>query len=282
MALKEYGDLLKKIRKSAGLSQVELSHKISIDQGMISRLEKNERRPNLDYLSKFAQVFDLQLDYLINGNVNFHAIAQKFNQDLPVIDRYKKNVDSYVREILPFIHYVNKEKGPDKVKEVLSKLGLESLVFLGPNEKISTFAVLDIIDHFVKKKYFNKASIIKIAKQSHSNELHGNLYQLFNEVESAADVLNLWALQSKSYDSLYHYDVVRNEKAISLKAKIKLGPKDLEGINKNVLELYAVYRTAYLQELPKIIGRGKGSTKIKGQLPTVTQVVGELSFQNVA
>lgn len=58
------GDILKKLRKENGLSQIELSKKLNVTQGTIARIEANSREPGKELTKKIAEFFNVSIDYL--------------------------------------------------------------------------------------------------------------------------------------------------------------------------------------------------------------------------
>ncbi len=61
----KYGEALKLQRELAGLNQVELANKIGISQQNISRWERDEVLPNIDFCVKLADFYNITLDELI-------------------------------------------------------------------------------------------------------------------------------------------------------------------------------------------------------------------------
>ena len=73
------GGKIKKIRKSAGISGVELSHKLGVSQQQVSRYELGQSAMTIDTVIMIANILDtpvteLLADYLIsecNSNILF-------------------------------------------------------------------------------------------------------------------------------------------------------------------------------------------------------------------
>ena len=61
----KYGEALRIQRELAGLNQVELAHKIGISQQNISRWERDEVLPNIDFCVKLADFYNITVDELI-------------------------------------------------------------------------------------------------------------------------------------------------------------------------------------------------------------------------
>lgn len=60
-----FPEILKSLRKSQGLSQAELAKQIGFTQQAIARWEMGKNLPDLDTLSKLADIFDVSTDYMI-------------------------------------------------------------------------------------------------------------------------------------------------------------------------------------------------------------------------
>ena len=60
-----YGEALKIQRELAGLNQIELANKIGISQQNISRWERDEVLPNIDFCVKLADFYNITIDELI-------------------------------------------------------------------------------------------------------------------------------------------------------------------------------------------------------------------------
>ena len=61
---------LKEIRKSKGISQLQLALELNTNQNTISRYETGEREPGIAELIKIADYFDVSVDYLLERTDN--------------------------------------------------------------------------------------------------------------------------------------------------------------------------------------------------------------------
>ena len=67
-----FGDKIKQLRNSAGLTQVELGKLIGISDRVLGYYEANERFPRKqEVIAKFAQVFNVSVDYLLGTDGSF-------------------------------------------------------------------------------------------------------------------------------------------------------------------------------------------------------------------
>lgn len=115
----EFGDILRSLRKEKGLTQAELAKAFSLGESTVSFYESNKRTPDYEILKKFADYFDVSVDYLL-GRVEDRNAA------------ILENIPKKLREV--GIEYIEvdktlKEKGltPREVIELiedLDKIGL--------------------------------------------------------------------------------------------------------------------------------------------------------------
>lgn len=61
---------IKKLRKEKNLSQLQLALALNMNQNSISRYENGEREADYSTLIKFADFFDVSIDYLLERTDN--------------------------------------------------------------------------------------------------------------------------------------------------------------------------------------------------------------------
>lgn len=77
------GNILRSLRKNNRKTQLELSKLLNVQKSTVSMYERNKRTPSPDVLKKYAQIFDVSLDYLLS---NEHTIE---GQDYITINVYE-------------------------------------------------------------------------------------------------------------------------------------------------------------------------------------------------
>ena len=60
-----FGDRLRKLRQEFGLTQRELANKLNLSHSTIGLYEQNRRDPEYNILCKLADLFDIDLDFLL-------------------------------------------------------------------------------------------------------------------------------------------------------------------------------------------------------------------------
>jgi len=65
-----FGDRLKELRQQKNLTQEELARKMGISRGTYAHYEINKRQPDYEMLQKFADFYDVTVDYLLGRTDN--------------------------------------------------------------------------------------------------------------------------------------------------------------------------------------------------------------------
>lgn len=107
---KKIGERLRKLRKYMGLTQEQVAEILGIGRDAILRIEKGERKIDLQELMNFSKLYNISMDELTmeehNVSSNDIAFARGFN-DLSEKDK---------KEIISLIEYKNILKSQNKGK----------------------------------------------------------------------------------------------------------------------------------------------------------------------
>lgn len=105
---KKIGERLKKLRKYLGLTQQQVANILNIGRDAILRIEKGERKIDVEELMNFSKLYNISMDELTSNEYfisdNEVAFARGFNE---LSDKDKK-------EILSLIKYKNIIKSKNK------------------------------------------------------------------------------------------------------------------------------------------------------------------------
>lgn len=63
---KQFGKRLRKLRKSKGLSQEELSKQAGFDRTYVGKIERGEKSPSLETMEKLAGALDIKVKNLFD------------------------------------------------------------------------------------------------------------------------------------------------------------------------------------------------------------------------
>ena len=95
MAEKYVCNLLKNLRKDAGLTQKELADKVGVTNSTISFYEQEERSPSVDMIIRLSKIFNVSVDYLLGidqmRNINLSGLKEEDIQLIQCMVEHLKN-----------------------------------------------------------------------------------------------------------------------------------------------------------------------------------------------
>jgi len=98
------GDILKKTRNIYGYKASEMSEKLEISKSYLSEIENNKKKPSLDLLEKYSEIYGIKLSSLILLSENFDE-AKKTNKG-----------DAFIRNLM--IRLIDKMEPSSKVDQL--------------------------------------------------------------------------------------------------------------------------------------------------------------------
>ncbi len=84
----ELGKRIQELRKQNGLTQQELAGRVRISHPQIVRYETKGVQPPANVLARIADVFDVSIDFLVNGDKSQRA--QQTIKDAELIKNFKE------------------------------------------------------------------------------------------------------------------------------------------------------------------------------------------------
>ncbi|GAB0167498.1 helix-turn-helix transcriptional regulator [Lysinibacillus sp. CTST325] len=91
----KYGEILKKLRTEKGLSQKELTDRLTLNRSTYARYETSSTQPDFDTLSKLADFYNVSVDYILgrtNDKDSLHTQAGISDEDYNNLNAYQKEV----------------------------------------------------------------------------------------------------------------------------------------------------------------------------------------------
>lgn len=101
-----FGDRFKSLRTEKNMTQQQLADLFFTKKSSISRYENNIQLPEIDTLQKFADFFDVSVDYLLcrsndkNSNMPSDAYVPKKILELPILGVVRAGVPLYAQQNL--------------------------------------------------------------------------------------------------------------------------------------------------------------------------------------
>lgn len=121
-----FSQRLKELRKSAQLTQQELSNELNIKQGTYSRWERGLLEPNLAQITDLAIFFQVSVDYLTGKRDKEYSTISSLDHEPMSVEESSKIADYVISSIFKTLSSA-KEKGVSEARMItlLSELGFE-------------------------------------------------------------------------------------------------------------------------------------------------------------
>jgi HTH-type transcriptional regulator, competence development regulator len=65
--IQSFGEIIKDAREKRGMLLRHVGAELDIDQAIVSKLERGERKANKDQVTKFAELFELDVEMLLTA-----------------------------------------------------------------------------------------------------------------------------------------------------------------------------------------------------------------------
>lgn len=151
-----FGEELKKLRNKFGYTQRELSNILGIKQTTISNYEKGLRFPDADKLKQISDLFNVSIDYLLNG------------EDKKIINKnnYSINKEEY-KEFLQYLLNGYKNKARDLILNIYNNgMDIECIYFNILETALKEVGVLwEIGEIDVWNEHYISESILDIMRE---------------------------------------------------------------------------------------------------------------------
>lgn len=89
MNLVEIGKRMKALREESNLTQTKLAEYLSLDQSMIAKMEKGERKLTADVVDKLSRLFCCPVEFLLSGEASENKCTISFRTNALTADDLK-------------------------------------------------------------------------------------------------------------------------------------------------------------------------------------------------
>ncbi|QEK12756.1 helix-turn-helix transcriptional regulator [Crassaminicella thermophila] len=96
---KQFGDRLKELRIENNMTQEELAKKFNTGKASISHYESNRRMPDASTIEKFADFFNVSVDYIL-GRTNNKEIISHENSNTNNVQTLTKRDEKEIEKII--------------------------------------------------------------------------------------------------------------------------------------------------------------------------------------
>ena len=144
------GPLMKAARKFKKFNQSDVATAIGCSQSALSKMEHNLLIPNAPQWFLFSRFTSIPPETIETGIIDRHSQI-RLNDDSVSLGyklpkRYRLNRGQKVREVYPFLVYLEKVIDGDVYKEFMSTLGIDSEFFLDFDNILSFQMIVDLMN----------------------------------------------------------------------------------------------------------------------------------------
>ena len=147
------GSLMKAARKFRKLSQSDVAHAIGCSQSALSKMEHDLLTPNAPQWFLFSRFTSIPPETIEMGVIDRHSPIGHDNAGMALTyklpRRYRTNRFQKVREVYPFLIYLEKKVGGKDFKHFFESLEIDSEFFLDFDNMINFQMIVDFINHFI-------------------------------------------------------------------------------------------------------------------------------------
>lgn len=148
------GPVMKAARKFKKFNQADVAQAIGCSQSALSKMEHNLLIPSAPQWFLFSRFTSIPPETLETGIIDRNNIV-KFNNDqvslgYKIPKKYRLNRSAKVRELYPFLIYLENKMIPSLDKEFILTTGLDPEFFLDFDNLINFQLFLDTLQYFLK------------------------------------------------------------------------------------------------------------------------------------
>ncbi len=163
------GNTIAELRKAKGWTQLELAEKLQVSDKAVSKWEKDNGSPSIEFFPVLAELFDVSIDYLMTGKVAEKdiIIMSKLelcakNDDVKMFNSIPENVlmnkDENQKDI---IHYIGLYDSKNIFNALLNKYGVKSLTRNYCDNDFFKFNDKEVIKLLIKFELFEELNKIE-------------------------------------------------------------------------------------------------------------------------
>jgi transcriptional regulator with XRE-family HTH domain len=255
------GPLMKAARKFRKFNQSDVADAIGCSQSALSKMEHNLLVPSAPQWFLFARFTAIPPETLETGFIDRHSKV-KFNSDqvslgFKIPKRYRAFRSEKVRELYPFLQYLEKKMTPPLHLEYMNSLSLDPEFFIDFDNLINFQLILDTIDYFInlgKNTHEDIQDIVRFGQ----NDVYWDHFGV--EWKTLADV-NAVLKEFAHQQVFFQTDFQLKVETISDKTTISYFPeyhlKQLSsGIKRETIDFLNSYREATLENLiQRVLGK---------------------------
>jgi transcriptional regulator with XRE-family HTH domain len=267
------GPLMKAARKFKKLNQADVAQAIGCSQSALSKMEHDLLVPSAPQWFLFARFTSIPPETLELGVIDRHSKV-KFNNDqvslgFKIPKKYRQLRAEKVREIYPFLQFLEKKMTPSLHKEFMLSTGLDSEFFLDFDNLISFQLFLDTVQYFISVGK-NSPSDIKGIVYSGMDDIYWDNYPVdWNKLDNFNAVLAAFASDQVFFQTDFQIKVETSSGKTTVSYYPEYHLKQMaNNTSPDIVEFLNHYRVATLERLVERVLKQKVKVSLLPEIST--------------
>ena len=250
------GPLMKAARKFKKFNQADVAKAIGCSQSALSKMEHNLLVPSAPQWFLFARFTSIPPETIETGVIDRRTKVKLNNDEVSlgfkIPKRYRHFRSEKVREIYPFLTYIEKKLGPEKLKEFMDQTELDSEFYLDFDNLINFQLYLDMVKFLINEGRNTPADIKEIIDIGQNNVYWDHYDLKLKKIDSVVTLLEEFAEEQVFFQTDFQLKVDSNTGKTIISYFPEYHLKQVAAsVNPDAVEFINLYRAGTIENLVK-------------------------------
>lgn len=249
------GPIMKAARKFKKFNQADVATAIGCSQSALSKMEHNLLVPSAPQWFLFSRFTSIPPESLEHGIID-RRMKIKFNSEevsmgFKIPKKYRTQRSEKVREVYPFLHFLEKTQGKEAVSEYLNFTGLDPEFFLDFDNLINFSLIVDTMNFIIRRRG-NRPEVIQEIVSLGQNKLYWDHFGVeWQKLGSARAVLTEFITEQLFFQADFKLHLEELESKLTLSYVPELHLKQFKDADEELVSFLNEYRRTTIEHLLK-------------------------------
>jgi transcriptional regulator with XRE-family HTH domain len=254
------GPIMKAARKFKKFNQADVAQAIGCSQSALSKMEHNLLVPSAPQWFLFSRFTSIPPEALEAGIIDRHSLVKFKSEEVSlgfkIPKKYRSQRAQKVRELYPFMRFLEKEKGVEGRKDFIAFTGIDPEFFLDFDNLINFQLLADTVQYFIRAGLNSEQHIAELVKYG-QNDIYWNHYGVeWQKLTEPKAVLQAFVNEQLFFQTDFQLRVEDNQSIVSLHYLPEFHLKQFKDTNAELVNFLNLYRKYSLQNLmQRVLGR---------------------------
>lgn len=201
--VKRTAQLIRAARKQLGFTQIDLSKRLDISQGALSKLESAILIPSAPMWFTFCELTDLPVESFKTGFIDriegCTPRSGRYENGFKLPKRYANDRGTKVRMLLPWLNYFSSTMGERKLVSYLENQKLDPDFFVNLDSQINFNFTMDIARELTQCGHLKKSDFPTLVEPVKRPEFHGALHSYYDKMRTVSNLIRSFTSHMKKY-----------------------------------------------------------------------------------